>query len=89
MLSDNGAQTRKSLTLHQQAFMKSEAGVDAKEQLQLMVNNPLYNTRETYSSGPELSTSFVDKHMLYLSEHPKLSVQHYLSNLRLKTKLRS
>lgn len=88
MSSTDGAPVRKALTLQQQAFMKSEAGTEARSQLLRMVEDPAYNTQETYSSGPELSTSFVDKHMLYLSERPKLSVQHYLSNLRLKTKLR-
>jgi hypothetical protein len=70
-MQKNNGPTVKRLTMQQQAFFTSEAGMKAKLQLKSMVNNPASNTR----------------HLLYLSEHPKLNTQHYLSNLRLKTKI--
>jgi hypothetical protein len=78
----------KPLTIQQQAFLKSDVGIKARIQLKLMVNDPSYNTRETYSSTSPSNTLFVDKHMVYLSEHPKLNAQHYLSNLRLMTRIK-
>ena len=78
----------KRLTLQQQAFMKTEEGRRVRTQLKVLASDPAYNTLGTYAAGDAPDTSFVDKHMLYLSEHPKLSTQHYLSNLRLKTKIR-
>jgi hypothetical protein len=31
----------------------------------------------------------VDKHLTYLSAHPKVKPQQYMSNLRLQTKIRN
>jgi hypothetical protein len=79
--------TGKQLTLRQKAFFKTDEAKTAVTQLKRMVDDPIYNTRETYSSNAANTASFVDRHMIYLSEHPNLSVHHYLSNLRLKTKI--
>ena len=82
-------QCGKKLTLRQKAFLESDAATLAKNQLTLMVNDPVYNTRVAYQSSPaSTATTFVGWHMLYLSLHPKLSPQHYLANLRLKLKVR-
>jgi len=75
-------------TIQQQNFLKSEAGTMARNELKLMVADPDYNTRSSFSVIEPDGVSFVDKHMKYLSEHPKLNYQHYLSNLKLITKLR-
>lgn len=75
--------------MRQQDFFQSDEARKAAIQLRLMVNDPAYNTRQTFSALTGGSTSFVDKHMWYLSEHLNINVQHYLSNLRLKTKIRS
>jgi hypothetical protein len=81
-------QNGKRLTLRQKAFLESEDAATVKMQLKLMVSDPVYNTRASYHSSILAGTSFVDKHMLYLSLHPAISIQHYLSNLRLKSKIR-
>lgn len=70
-------------------YLVSEDAVEAKAQLEAMVLNPMYNTRSFYTPQQEADFSFVEKHLAYLSEHPKLSTQTYLANLRLMTKARS
>ena len=90
MMQDNDIekQTGKRLTLQQQSFFKSDAALNARSELTLMMGDVRYNTRATYRSGNEAGLSFVDQHLLYLSLHPNVSTQHYLSNLRLKSKIR-
>ena len=75
-------------TISQQKFLDSEEAIRIKTALEKMVDDPAFNTEPTYTTGADPSWSFVDKHMTYLSEHPKLSPQHYLSNLRLMTRLK-
>lgn len=73
----------------QVAFFKSEAAIAAETELKLMANDSRYNTQGTFSarySGHVMP--FVERHMKYLSEHPKLDTEHYLSNLKLMTKIK-
>ena len=77
----------KRLTMRQQDFLESETGVEARQRLELMVGDLKFNTSAGITGNTE-SLTFVDKHMLYLCEHPKLSTEHYLANLRLKTRVR-
>jgi hypothetical protein len=73
----------------QQAFFDSEVAAVAKTELKLMAKDPRYNTQGTFSAkytGHVMP--FVERHMKYLSEHPKLDAQHYLSNLKLMTKIK-
>jgi len=73
----------------QQAFFKSEAAMTAEAELKLMANDPRYNTQGTFSARYSSNLMpFVERHMKYLSEHPKLDTQHYLSNLKLMTKIK-
>jgi hypothetical protein len=74
-------------TLGQQKFFNSEEAVRVRESLQSMVDDPCFNTQLPYTANPESTRSFVDKHMTYLSLHPKVNPQHYLSNLRLMTRI--
>jgi hypothetical protein len=66
---------------------------DAERKLRDMITDKALNTGTSYSANSELYPDnripFVDKHMAYLMEHPKLEVEHYLSNLRLMLKKRS
>ena len=75
-------------TMRQQAFFKSDAAQIARIELNLMMNDPKYNTRETFSSRESRGMTFLDKHMKYLSEHPKLDPRHYIANLKLMSKKR-
>lgn len=73
-------------------FLETEVGAWAKAELQAMANDPAYATEDTYSSNseryPDNTISFVDKHINYLSLHPKVNPEHYVSNLKLMTRLR-
>lgn len=73
-------------------FYTSEEGVHAQRMLASMTTDSTYNTESSYSANHEAHPtnliSFVDKHMKYLSEHQSVDVEHYLSNLRLMTRIR-
>ena len=67
-----------------------DAGVE--DSLRSMVSDPSMNTRSTYSANatsyPDGQIPFVEKHMAYLMDHPKLSPLQYLANLRLMIRSR-
>jgi hypothetical protein len=70
-------------------FLSSEEAITIREQLIIMMSDPHYNTRSTYTPLQVEDMTFVDKHIAYISEHPKLNPTEYMANLRLKTKLRN
>lgn len=64
-----------------------------REKLTAMLSNPALNTRtSTYSANtalyPDSEIPFVEKHIAYLMDHPKLDPEQYLANLRLMSKIR-
>lgn len=69
-------------------FLASEEAAAIRVQLELMMNDPVYNTRSYYSPAQIEDVSFADKHLKYLSVHPKLKSSEYLANLRLMTRAR-
>jgi hypothetical protein len=73
-------------------FFESEEGTTAKQKLIELVNNEEFNTSDGFSADneqyPDGVLPFVDKHMEYLRTHPQISVEHYISNLRLRTRTR-
>lgn len=75
-------------TLSQQKFLDSEDAVLIHEQLLAMMQDTAFNTTATYAATREDELPFDEKHMTYLSDHPKLNPQHYMQNLRLKTRIR-
>lgn len=70
----------------------SEEGQKIRIELAEIEANPKYRTGTSYSANsedyPDHVMPFVEKHMLYLSKHHELNPQHYLSNLRLKIRIR-
>lgn len=76
----------------QRKFFESPEAKELKAILKRMVNDDSFNTDPTYISNglkyPGNNISFVDKHLLYLSHHPKLDPQHYIANLKLMTRHR-
>ena len=72
-------------------FFTSLEGESAQTILESMVADAAYNTEPTYSANttlyPDHLIPFVDKHMQYLSQHPAVQIDHYISNLRLITRL--
>ncbi|HEX7632911.1 MAG TPA: hypothetical protein VF401_01145 [Candidatus Saccharimonadales bacterium] len=79
-------------TISKRKFYDSEEAVQIKAALVALEKDANYCTEASYSANeidhPDSSISFVDKHMHYLSEHPKVNPQYYLSNLRLMTRVR-
>jgi hypothetical protein len=73
-------------------FIDSEEGQDIRQKLQFMTVDKKYNTESSYSANSSLYPNnlipFVEKHMQYLSVHPKLDAWMYLANLRLMTRVR-
>ena len=70
----------------------SETGTETRSALQALLDNPQYITAEGFSldkeSYPDGSIPFIDMHMLYLHRHPRMDPQQYLSNLRVKLRIR-
>lgn len=73
-------------------FFTTEVGIEIRNMLQAMNRDESYNTESGYSSNSELYPDhlipFVEKHMDYIRNHPSTDPHHYLSNLRLMTKIR-
>jgi len=76
------------ITTKQQTFLDSEVAAVARKELKRMEADPLFNTRSLFTPMQNQALSFVDRHMKYLSEHPKLNPSQYLTNLRLMTRLK-
>ena len=76
-------------SLSAQRFLDSEEAINIRTTLEEMMTDPAFNTRSMYSPAAGGEVLFVDKHMEYLSQHTTLNVEHYLSNLRLMTRVRS
>ncbi len=68
-------------------FLASEDAQTVRLELERMMESAQYSTHTFYTPA-DATQSFVDKHLHYLSEHPKLKATEYLSNLRLMTKVR-
>lgn len=73
-------------------FYNTDEGKEIKKILELMESDKAYNTKSAYSTDggkyPSHRMPFVDKHMRYLSEHSAVSLKHYISNLKLITRVR-
>lgn len=70
-----------------QKFLDSELADTIRAELQRMVDDPQFNTENSYSPSSVERLEFIDKHMGYLSRHLSLNPNHYLSNLRLMTRI--
>lgn len=73
--------------MSRQKFLDSDEAKLINSDLENMVADPYFNTQSTYTTSSGNCLSFVDKHMKYLSDHPKLNPRHYLSNLKLMTRI--
>ena len=66
---------------------------DIRKKLAAMLSDPTLNTKASSFSAnaalyPDGQIPFVDKHINYLMNHPKLNHDQYLANLRLMLKKR-
>ena len=73
-------------------FITSEKGIMAATALNLMVLDSGYTTEPSFSVDSEKYADnlmpFTDKHLTYLQNNPTTNLDHYLSNLKLKTRVR-
>lgn len=73
-------------------FLTSEEGISVLEALRAMAADSKYNTAPSYSSNAALYSDglipFIDKHMHYLRDHPRIDPRQYISNLRLITRIK-
>ncbi len=72
--------------ISRQEYLKTPAGVDAKLELQHMVNSPAYDTSGSRDPQIGKELTFVERHLKYLIRHPYVSAAAYISNLRVMTK---
>lgn len=81
-----------STTKKRTNFFDSEEGIEVELILRKMAVDDAYNTDSSYSANsilyPDNLIPFVDKHMNYLLTHPAIDPRHYISNLRLMTRLK-
>lgn len=65
---------------------------DIRALLHKIVLDKGFNTESTYSANeidyPDHLIPFIEKHVAYLKNHPKLDPDQYIANLRLMTKIR-
>lgn len=73
-------------------FLTTAEGVVFVQSLQKMLEDNAYNTQPGYTSNTELypdnSIPFIKQHIEYITNHPAVDPQHYLSNLRIMTRVR-
>ncbi len=74
-------------------FFETPEGKEVEQTLYLMVADTTYNTNASYSANttvyPNNKIPFVAKHMDYLRNHPTTDPRHYISNLRLITRIKT
>lgn len=74
------------------AVLQRLADEHVREELEQLAADAAYNTPSSYSpdsqSYPDHQIPFVDKHMDYLLNHPKINSSQYLANLRMKSRSR-
>lgn len=75
-------------SLSAQRFLDSAEATEIRDILEGMMGDPEFNTKAMYSPAAGGEVPFVEKHLEYLSQHTALNVSHYLSNLRLMTRVR-
>ena len=73
-------------------FTTSEEGLRVAKVLSLMVLDKRYMTKPGFSLDSEKYADnlipFIDMHLAYLQNHPATNLEHYLSNLKLRTRIR-
>lgn len=70
-----------------QAFLKSDKGIELRKLLLAMTVDPVYNTRLQGLIDYPDEERFIEKHMNYMGNYPRMDHYQYVSNLKLKTKI--
>ena len=75
-------------SLGKQEFLRSNEAELLRQELEAMVGNPKYNTATRYSLVSSDGSQFVEKHMSYMANHPRMDHKQYVLNIKLMTKLK-
>lgn len=79
-------------TISKTNFFDTAEGAEIVRELHQMEQSDGFVTLPSYSANTELYSDnlmpFVDKHVSYLKSHPSTNPQHYISNLRMMTRIR-
>lgn len=70
-----------------QVFFKSDKGIELRKQLIAMTKDSMYNTRLQGLIDCPDEERFIEKHMSYMGNFPRMDHYQYVSNLKLKTKI--
>lgn len=68
-------------------FYTSEEGALIRRELEEMMESTLFRTESKYTPSQDTNQLFVDRHMKYLGQHGNVQPKHYLSNLKLMTRI--
>jgi len=74
---------------YKQQFITSSLAATIKDELEDMEQDAAYYTQTSYSAMQECDVTFTEKHYTYMSTHPSVKPNEYMSNLRLMTKVRT
>lgn len=73
-------------------IFESEEGKLVMRELRSMMLDDDYKTDTSYTANamkhPDHRMPFIENHLNYLSKHPELNSDHYISNLRISLKIR-
>lgn len=73
-------------------LVDTEEGAEVEHELRLMMLDNSFKTEAGYIANTKSYANhiipFIDKHLAYLNNNPHVDPHHYLSNLRLMTKIR-
>lgn len=76
-------------TQSRQKFLASDEAEQFRLDLLAIAADPLFNTKSIYTTLEESESSvFVHKHLSYLSNNLNITPEQYLSNLKLRTRIR-
>lgn len=76
-----------SVLVNRQKFFDSDEAKAVRILLEEMATDPAFNTQSVYAAYSSIDVTFVERHMKYLGDHQKVSPKHYVSNLRLMTRI--
>ena len=81
------------MALRRKDFIESEEGVAIIDMLRRMMDDKAYNTPTSYSANsseyPDNIMPFMDKHLKYINDHPKIQASQYVANIKLMSRIKN
>ncbi len=72
-----------------QKFLASDEAEEFRRELLAIAEDPNFNTASIYTSTESSESAlFVEKHMTYMSNNLNITTEQYLSNLKLRLRIR-